>query len=208
MSDNAITITLTEIQMLGLQYAELDPEILFQSQAEGRANAALKEIVQIEMDRALDAGETLPPSRDEIVQQAFANGTIKTAKQRFEDAQHAATTEAAAPVDPQEAMQTAVMAHALALKIGAVNAHMPPTQQYPATKAGLTTIVERYNGIISAFNTAKNLGMDVTEEQTQQAGLILQVYQYHAVVDDAVDAILAAGDPADPIASDPRWPLQ
>lgn len=77
-----ITITLSAAQSRALAFHELDPAFLFQSQAEARANAAIEEIVALEVQRCLDAGEPVPATREAIVAQAFQRGTVRTVAER------------------------------------------------------------------------------------------------------------------------------
>ena len=76
-----ITITLTDTQMKGLEYAALSPEDWSDNAVKNRARIAIDEIVQIYTSKALDEGVQIPTTRDEIVADAFARGWVKTAAQ-------------------------------------------------------------------------------------------------------------------------------
>ena len=75
-------IELTQTEDLAMQYAALDVDDWIQNAAHERARIAIDEIVKIAVDKFLEAGQSIPGSRDEIVAAAFANGWIKTAAQR------------------------------------------------------------------------------------------------------------------------------
>lgn len=76
-----ITITLTDMQYQGLQYAALCPQDWAENAVTNRARIANDEIVQMYTNRALDESVQIPPSRELIVADAFARGWVKTAAQ-------------------------------------------------------------------------------------------------------------------------------
>jgi hypothetical protein len=84
-----ITITLTDTQLKGLQYAALDPQEWADNAVTARARIANDEIVQMYTNRALDEGVQIPATRDEIVTDAFAREWAKTAADREVEAQTA-----------------------------------------------------------------------------------------------------------------------
>ena len=57
-----------------------------QNAAHERARIAIDEIVSLAVQKFLEAGQSIPGSKDEIVAAAFTNGWIKTAQQRNEEA--------------------------------------------------------------------------------------------------------------------------
>ena len=75
-------IELTETEDLAMQYAALDVDDWIQNAAHERARIAIEEIVKIAVEKFLEAGQTIPGSREQIVAAAFANGWVKTAAQR------------------------------------------------------------------------------------------------------------------------------
>lgn len=81
-----ITITLTDTQYKGLQYAAADPQDWADNAVTERARIANDEIVQLYTNRALDEGVQIPATRELIVEDAFARGWVKTAAQRNEEA--------------------------------------------------------------------------------------------------------------------------
>ena len=83
----AITIELTETQYKVLEYASLSPEEWADNAVTNRARIAIDEIVKIYTERALDEGVQIPTTREEIVDDAFTRGWVKTAQQRNEEAQ-------------------------------------------------------------------------------------------------------------------------
>jgi len=81
-----ITITLTDTQLKGLQYAALDPQDWAENAVTNRARIANDEIIQMYTTRALDEGVQIPATRELIVADAFTRGWAQTAA----DAQAAA----------------------------------------------------------------------------------------------------------------------
>ena len=74
-----ITITLTDTQLKGLQYAALDPQDWAENAVTNRARIANDEIVQMYTNRALNEGVQIPATRELIVADAFTRGWAKTA---------------------------------------------------------------------------------------------------------------------------------
>ena len=74
-----ITITLTDTQLKGLQYAALDPQDWAENAVTNRARIANDEIVQMYTTRALDEGVQIPATRELIVEDAFTRGWAQTA---------------------------------------------------------------------------------------------------------------------------------
>lgn len=81
-----ITITLTDTQYKGLQYAAADPQDWADNAVTERARIANDEIVQMTVAHCLDNGIQVPTTREAIVAYAFDNGIVKTAAQRNEEA--------------------------------------------------------------------------------------------------------------------------
>ena len=81
-----ITVTLTDTQMKGLEYAAASPQDWAENAITERARIANDEIVQLYTNRALDEGIQIPATRELIVADAFTRGWVKTAAQRNEDA--------------------------------------------------------------------------------------------------------------------------
>ena len=90
-----ITITLTDTQMKGLEYASLSPQEWAENSVTNRARIANDEIVKITIDHCLDNGVQVPATREEIVAYAFDNGVVQTAAEKQ-------AAEAAAEADPSE----------------------------------------------------------------------------------------------------------
>ena len=76
-----ITITLTDTQYKGLQYAAADPQDWADNALTNRARIANDEIIQMYTNRALDEGVAIPATRELIVADAFTRGWAKTAAQ-------------------------------------------------------------------------------------------------------------------------------
>ena len=82
-----ITITLTDTQYKGLQYAALSPEDWATNAVTERARIANDEIVQTTVQYCLDNGVQVPATREEIVELAFSLGVVKTAAERQAEAE-------------------------------------------------------------------------------------------------------------------------
>tara|TARA_R110001592_G_scaffold21893_3_gene87656 strand:+ start:1088 stop:1354 length:267 start_codon:yes stop_codon:yes gene_type:complete len=74
----SITITLTETQYKGLEYAALSPEEWAINAVTERCRIANDEIVQLTVQHCLDNGEAIPLTREAIVSHAFEHGVVKT----------------------------------------------------------------------------------------------------------------------------------
>jgi hypothetical protein len=84
-----ITITLTETQYKGLEYAALSPEGWAINAVTERCRIANDEIVQLTVQHCLDNGEAIPLTREAIVAHAFEHGVVKTAAERQAEAETA-----------------------------------------------------------------------------------------------------------------------
>ncbi len=80
------TINYTTTEDKAMQYAAASVDDWIQNAAHERARIAIEEIVSIAVQKFLEAGQTIPGSKDEIVATAFDNGWVKTAAQRNEEA--------------------------------------------------------------------------------------------------------------------------
>jgi hypothetical protein len=83
------SITLTETQDLGLQYAALSPQDWINNAVTERARIANDDVVKTTVEYCLDNGVQVPATREEIVAYAFANGVVKTAEDRQAEAEAA-----------------------------------------------------------------------------------------------------------------------
>lgn len=83
---NNYTITFTDTENKAMEYAAADVNDWIQNAAHERARIAIDEIVAIAVQKFLEAGLGIPGSKDDIVAAAFANGWVKTASQRNEEA--------------------------------------------------------------------------------------------------------------------------
>lgn len=81
-----ITITLTDTQLKGLEYAALSPQEWAENAVTERCRIANDEIIQLTVKHCLDSGIQVPPTREDIVQYAFDNGIVQTAAQRQQEA--------------------------------------------------------------------------------------------------------------------------
>jgi hypothetical protein len=77
-----ITITLTDTQFKGLEYAALSPQEWAENVVTERCRIANDEIVDLTVKHCLDNGIQVPPTRELIVSYAFDNDIIKTVAQR------------------------------------------------------------------------------------------------------------------------------
>jgi hypothetical protein len=80
------TITLTETEKAAMEYVAYDPQFWVENAMKERARLAIDEIVKIAVEKFLEAGQTIPGSREEIVAAAYANNWIQTAKYRTDNA--------------------------------------------------------------------------------------------------------------------------
>jgi hypothetical protein len=80
------TITLTETEKLAMEYIAYDPQDWVENAMKERARIAIDEIVKIAVDKFLEANQTIPGSREEIVAAAYANDWIQTAKDKTDNA--------------------------------------------------------------------------------------------------------------------------
>ena len=84
-----ITVTLTDTQYKGLEYAALSPQEWADNALTNRARIANDEIVNLTVEYCLDNGVQVPATREEIVAYAFANDVVKTAAVRQAEAEAA-----------------------------------------------------------------------------------------------------------------------
>ena len=82
-----ITITLTDTQYKGLEYAAASPQDWAENAVTERCRIANDEIVQMTVAHCLDNGIQVPTTREALVAYAFDNGIVKTAAQRNAEAQ-------------------------------------------------------------------------------------------------------------------------
>lgn len=82
-----ITITLTDTQYKGLEYASVSPQEWAENAVTERARIANDEIVQLTVAHCLDNGITVPATREDIVAYAFTNGIVKTAVEQNAEAE-------------------------------------------------------------------------------------------------------------------------
>ena len=80
------TITLTETEKSAMEYVAYNPQDWVENAMKERARLAIEEIVKIAVDKFLEAEQTIPGSREEIVAAAYANDWIQTAKYRTDNA--------------------------------------------------------------------------------------------------------------------------
>ena len=88
-----ITITLTDTQYKGLEYAALSPQEWAENAITNRARIANDEIVNLTVQHCLDNGIQVPATREEIVAYAFDNEIVKTAAVRQAEADAAMSSE-------------------------------------------------------------------------------------------------------------------
>ncbi len=76
------TINYTATEDKAMQYAAASVDEWIKNAAHERARIAIDEIVGIAVQKFLEAGQSIPGSKDEIVAAAFDNGWVKTAADR------------------------------------------------------------------------------------------------------------------------------
>ena len=84
-----ITITLTDTQFKGLEYAAFSPQDWAENAVTERCRIANDEIVDLTVKHCLDNGIQVPATREAIVQYAFDNDIVKTATVRQAEAEAA-----------------------------------------------------------------------------------------------------------------------
>jgi hypothetical protein len=82
-----ITITLTDTQFKGLEYAALSPQDWAENAITERCRIANDEIVDLTVKHCLDNGVQVPSTREAIVTYAFDNDLVQTAAQRQAEAE-------------------------------------------------------------------------------------------------------------------------
>ena len=76
------TIPLTETEKLAMEYVAYDPQDWVENAMKERARIAIDEIIKIAVEKFLDANQTIPSSREEIVAAAYSNGWVDKASDR------------------------------------------------------------------------------------------------------------------------------
>ena len=76
------TITLTETEKLAMEYVAYDPQDWVENAMKERARIAIDEIIKIAVEKFLDANQTIPSSKEEIVAAAYSNGWVDKASDR------------------------------------------------------------------------------------------------------------------------------
>ena len=76
------SIQYTETENLAMSHVAADVNEWIQNAAHERARIAIDEIVALAVQKFLEAGQSIPGSKDEIVAAAFANGWVETAAER------------------------------------------------------------------------------------------------------------------------------
>ena len=77
-----ITITLTDTQFKGLEYAALSPQDWAENAVTERCRIANDEIVALTVTHCLDNGIQVPATREAIVAYAFDNDVVNAAANR------------------------------------------------------------------------------------------------------------------------------
>ena len=77
-----ITITLTDTQLKGLEYAALSPQEWAENAITERCRIANDEIVSLTVTHCLDNDIQVPATREAIVTYAFDNGLVNAAADR------------------------------------------------------------------------------------------------------------------------------
>ena len=80
------TITLTETEKLAMEYIAYDPQDWVENSMKERARIATEEIIKLAVEKFLEANQTIPGSKAEIVAAAYDNGWIQTLKYRTDNA--------------------------------------------------------------------------------------------------------------------------
>jgi hypothetical protein len=73
-------IVLTQTEKLAMEYIAYDPQDWVENAMKERARIAIDEIVKLAVEKFLEAGQSIPGSKDDIVSAAYSNGWIMSAK--------------------------------------------------------------------------------------------------------------------------------
>jgi hypothetical protein len=76
---NNYTIELTDTEKAAMEYVAYSPQEWVENAFKERERIEIDEIVKIAVDKFLDANQTIPGSREEIVAAAYSNGWVETA---------------------------------------------------------------------------------------------------------------------------------
>ena len=79
------TIELTKTEDMALSYAAASQQDWIDNVVHNRCRIAIDEIVQIAVQKFIEAGESMPGDKDQIVEIAFERGWVKTSKQVNEE---------------------------------------------------------------------------------------------------------------------------
>jgi len=79
------SIELTETEKKAMEYIAYNPQEWVENAMKERSRIAINEIVKIAVDKFLEAGQSTPATKEEIVDTAYANGWIKTAKEQTDN---------------------------------------------------------------------------------------------------------------------------
>jgi hypothetical protein len=74
------TITLTDTEKAAMEYVAYNPQDWVENVFKERARIAIEDIVKLAVNKFLEANQTIPGSREEIVAAAYSNGWVQTAK--------------------------------------------------------------------------------------------------------------------------------
>jgi hypothetical protein len=80
------TITLTDTEKLAMEYIAYEPQDWVENAIKERARLAIEEIVKLAIEKFLEAGQSIPGSREEIVAAAYTNNWIQTLKYKTDNA--------------------------------------------------------------------------------------------------------------------------
>ena len=78
-------VTLTDTEKLAMEYVAYDPQDWIENATKERARIAIEDIVKLAVEKFLEANQTIPGSKEEIVAAAYSNGWIQTAKYKTDN---------------------------------------------------------------------------------------------------------------------------
>jgi hypothetical protein len=79
-------VTLTDTEKLAMEYIAYNPKDWIENSMKERARLAIEEIVKLSVEKILELGHSIPGSREEIVNAAYANNWIQTLKHKTDNA--------------------------------------------------------------------------------------------------------------------------
>jgi len=202
-------ITLTDGQKLALELDMADVVEFIDNWVNSRLDIAANTIRNADWygeavaGVVADGGDPVDPFV--VVLKARTLGLVETAQERAD--RLASEAPPISGPSPEEIIASRVNGHAIVLKVDAVNAlRTDGGEPFPVSSAGIVLIRDNYTDRINELSAKTLIGDTLTAEEVAEVSRIKAGFAFFKGVDTAAQAIITAGDPADPIEADPRWP--